>query len=141
MGRELPSLVSEPDGRRPELLDSDAAERRPAPSDSEAVDLVPASPASDAFERSTHQTFTMKLSASQGCMMSTEWVWLTDPQKERYRLYRTPIAGADRVHVATFDAPEPAGFNQENCEGAARLVGSQPGVTVRYWCEPVSWWQ
>jgi len=40
-----------------------------------------------------------------------------------------------RIHVATFDAAEGAKYNAENCEIARDLFESQPGVTVRYWCE------
>jgi hypothetical protein len=40
-----------------------------------------------------------------------------------------------RLHVATFDAAEGEGYNVANCEIARTLFESQPGVTVRYWCE------
>lgn len=40
-----------------------------------------------------------------------------------------------RVHVATFDAGEGEEYNRENCQTAQQLFQSQPGVTVRYWCE------
>lgn len=53
-----------------------------------------------------------------------------------YTLYRSAILGsADRVHVATFDAKESSDYNQINCETTRGLYQSQPGVTVRYWCE------
>ena len=53
-----------------------------------------------------------------------------------YTLYRSSMAkGALRVHVATFDADEPAKYNRGNCEIAKQLFQNQPGVNVRYWCE------
>jgi hypothetical protein len=55
---------------------------------------------------------------------------------DTYRLYRTAIDGVTPVHVASFDAPgEPDGYNLGNCETVAALMASQPGVSVRYWCE------
>ena len=58
-----------------------------------------------------------------------------------YTLYRNSptvgtISGDDaRIHVATFDAAEDKDYNKNNCETARDLFASQPGVTVRYWCE------
>ena len=53
-------------------------------------------------------------------------------------LFRSSPAGPEtRIHVATFDAPESAEYNAENCDVAASLFMSQAGVTVRYWCEGV----
>ena len=60
-----------------------------------------------------------------------------DAQKTTYTLYRSS-AGAShqlRLHVATFDSTDGAGYNRENCEVARSLFQAQPGVTVRYWCE------
>ena len=53
-------------------------------------------------------------------------------------LYRSSPLGGDsaRGHVATFDARDGANYNRENCKIAAQLFRSQPGVAVRYWCEP-----
>lgn len=51
-----------------------------------------------------------------------------------YTLYRTPLAGNDMLHVATFDAGHGADYNRENCEIVARLMQNQPGVTVAYVC-------
>lgn len=43
---------------------------------------------------------------------------------------------ATRVHVATFDVENAgADYNQQNCLAAQELYQSQPGVSVRYWCE------
>lgn len=54
-----------------------------------------------------------------------------------YTLYRGSVAsGVQRVHIATFDATEGEAYNRENCATAASLFKQQPGVTVRYWCEP-----
>lgn len=58
------------------------------------------------------------------------------PDRKAYTLYRSSIAGNESVHVATFDSTEGAAFNQQNCSEVAILIRSQPGVTVRYWCEP-----
>jgi hypothetical protein len=59
-----------------------------------------------------------------------------------YTLYRNSptvvgtISGVDaRIHVATFDAAGGKDYNKNNCETARQLFASQPGVTVRYWCE------
>lgn len=51
-----------------------------------------------------------------------------------YTLYRTPLAGSELIHVATFDAKEGRGYNEENCYTVAELMQRQPGVIVRYWC-------
>lgn len=53
-----------------------------------------------------------------------------------FTLYRSsPINVNMRIHVATFDAADGEAYNRENCELASRLLGAQPGVTVRYFCE------
>jgi hypothetical protein len=60
-----------------------------------------------------------------------------------FTLYRSGISKPElgvnmddvRSHVATFDADESEAYNRENCETASKLFQSQPGVTVRYWCE------
>lgn len=65
-----------------------------------------------------------------------------------YRLYRTSsVTGVSPMMIATFDAPHAnalstasteAGrildYNKENCDVAAKLFISQPGVTVQYFC-------
>ncbi|MBF9029774.1 hypothetical protein HKCCE3408_05140 [Rhodobacterales bacterium HKCCE3408] len=52
-------------------------------------------------------------------------------------LYRNSVLDQTmRVHVATFDADDGERYNAENCQIAAHLFQNQPGVTVRYWCEP-----
>ncbi|OOY31569.1 hypothetical protein BMI88_10830 [Thioclava sp. F36-6] len=55
-----------------------------------------------------------------------------------FTLYRaSPISATMRIHMATFDADEPdPTYNLDNCQLTARLFMSQPGVSVRYWCEP-----
>jgi hypothetical protein len=55
-----------------------------------------------------------------------------------FTLYRASPFGGDsaRVHVATFDSRDGVQYNRQNCDIAAQLFGSQPGVLVRYWCEP-----
>ena len=40
-----------------------------------------------------------------------------------------------RIHIATFDASEKEEYNRENCEIAAKLFGTQPGVKTKFWCE------
>ena len=53
-----------------------------------------------------------------------------------YTLYRaSPSDASIRTHIATFDADEKENYNRENCETAGKLFQSQPGVTVKYWCE------
>jgi hypothetical protein len=67
----------------------------------------------------------------------------SSPKGVIYTLYRnSPTIGSNsgedaRIHVATFDAAEGEGkdYNRGNCEIARDLFSSQPGVTVRYWCE------
>lgn len=56
--------------------------------------------------------------------------------RKAYTLYRSAIAGAETIHVATFDSKEGAAFNQQNCSEVAIMIRSQPGVMVSYWCEP-----
>lgn len=57
-------------------------------------------------------------------------------QRGVYTLYlHSNLYQSRRIHVATFDAKESANYNRENCEIAARLFGSQPGIVARYWCE------
>lgn len=53
-------------------------------------------------------------------------------------LYRSSALDSTmRLHVATFDAVDQGpGYNSENCQLAAQLFQDQPGVTVRFWCEP-----
>lgn len=53
---------------------------------------------------------------------------------EAFTLYRTSPVSDGRVYVATF-AGEGYDFNRGNCRIAAELFQSQPGVTVKYWCE------
>jgi hypothetical protein len=61
---------------------------------------------------------------------------------DRYSLLvrNSPIPGEQPVTiaVASFDTPHGEDYNRENCERAARLFMSQPGVAVRYWCVDVS---
>lgn len=58
-----------------------------------------------------------------------------------YTLYRNGVSIAPndlsrlRLHIASFDADDGADYNWENCETARQLFQTQPGVTVRYWCE------
>jgi hypothetical protein len=55
-----------------------------------------------------------------------------------FTLYRSSILGSDwRIHIATFDVTDGTpSYNAENCQIAAELFQNQPGVSVRYWCEP-----
>ena len=53
-----------------------------------------------------------------------------------YTLYRNSVTDPNmRIHIATFDANEKDTYNRENCEIAAKLFGSQPGVKTRFFCE------
>ncbi|MBX4931266.1 hypothetical protein [Rhizobium bangladeshense] len=53
-----------------------------------------------------------------------------------YTLYRNSVLdGSMRLHVASFDSKDGDAYNSDNCRIAAELFQSQPGVTVRYWCE------
>ena len=52
-----------------------------------------------------------------------------------YTLYRGSIAsGIDRIHIATFNADEPASYNEENCN-IVRQFFADEGYAVSYWCE------
>jgi hypothetical protein len=51
-----------------------------------------------------------------------------------YTLYQSATEG-ERRHIATFDAAEPADYNENNCETARRLFASQENAGVQYWCE------
>ncbi|MBC7674777.1 MAG: hypothetical protein H7173_01785 [Rhodoferax sp.] len=53
-------------------------------------------------------------------------------------LYRSSALDSTmRLHVATFDAVDQGPtYNSENCQLAAQLFQDQPGITVRFWCEP-----
>lgn len=59
-------------------------------------------------------------------------------EKNVVTLYRNSAFDSTmRIHVATFDATtNPRSYNSENCGIAAKLFQEQPGVSVRYWCEP-----
>jgi hypothetical protein len=48
---------------------------------------------------------------------------------------RDSPTGNLRLHIATFDAEESEDYNRENFNLAGQLIKTQPGVTVRYWCE------
>lgn len=53
-----------------------------------------------------------------------------------FTLYRTSVTDENlRIHVATFDSADGEDYNRENCNIALSLFQSQPGVTVKYWCE------
>jgi hypothetical protein len=59
-----------------------------------------------------------------------------DSRDDTYTLYRnSPVDPTMRLHVATFDAAEPNGYNQGNCAQAEKLFIAQPGVTAKFWCE------
>jgi hypothetical protein len=61
----------------------------------------------------------------------------SDQKAGVFTLYRSSVIGADRVHVATFDARDGASYNRENCEIVRGLMASQPGVAVSYWCSEI----
>ncbi|CAN1520802.1 hypothetical protein MCEKH45_01098 [Methylophilaceae bacterium] len=53
-----------------------------------------------------------------------------------YTLYRNSVTDPlMRLHVATFDANDGAGYNQGNCQIAQELFQNQEGVTTKFWCE------
>lgn len=55
-------------------------------------------------------------------------------------MYRNSVIEPSmRIHVGTFDAADGEKYNAENCNFAATLFASQPGVTVRFWCEKGSY--
>ena len=53
-----------------------------------------------------------------------------------YTLYRSsPFDPLMRVHLSTFDSKDGNDYNNENCQISQKLFQTQPGVTVKYWCE------
>ena len=61
---------------------------------------------------------------------------LAQSDEDVYTLYRnSPLDGSMRIHVASFDTAEGAGYNSENCNLAADLFSRQDGVLSRFWCE------
>lgn len=53
-----------------------------------------------------------------------------------FTLYRNSVTNEQmRIHVATFDSSDGEQYNNENCNHAADLFRSQPGLGVRFWCE------
>lgn len=79
----------------------------------------------------TRSTVALLALALAGCVAKS-------PASDSFRLYRASLnAGDPPLLVATFDAPEGDEYNRENCATAQGLFSSQPGVTVRYWCEKV----
>lgn len=77
----------------------------------------------------------MKAIATVLCLSLLSSCWSND---DSYSLFRSSaLDGSMRVYIASFNAPDGAddGYNKENCAIAAQLFQSQPGVTVRYWCE------
>jgi hypothetical protein len=53
-----------------------------------------------------------------------------------YTLYRNSVTDPlMRLHIATFDANDGIGYNQENCKIAQELFQNQEGITTKFWCE------
>ena len=67
-----------------------------------------------------------------------DFIELSCDRNTAYRLLRSSRVLESPLLVATFDAPESAAYNQENCEVARRLFAGQEGVRVEYWCERVT---
>lgn len=60
-------------------------------------------------------------------------------ESSTYHLFRTSaVEGMELkpIFVASFNAMEGGWYNRENCMIAAKLFQDQPGVIVKYWCEP-----
>jgi hypothetical protein len=80
----------------------------------------------------THAALLIFASAFAGCDQLS-------PQQGVYTLYRNSLLPGERIgriHVATFDTAHGDNYNRGNCDIARQLFASQPGVVVRYWCEP-----
>ena len=57
-------------------------------------------------------------------------------ENDVHTLYRNSLTDVNmRLHVATFDSADGDSYNRENCELAAKLFESQPGVKTKFWCE------
>jgi hypothetical protein len=57
-------------------------------------------------------------------------------QNPPYVLYRNPLAGAGRIHIATFDNPaEDADFNRDVCQADASIINKTGGDGFHWWCE------
>lgn len=55
---------------------------------------------------------------------------------DHFTLYRNSLVGeAMRIHVATFDTSDGAGYNMSNCQLAADLFQKQDAVKTKFWCE------
>jgi len=79
----------------------------------------------------------MRLALSAGFLIAADVAGADDRAKNIVTLYRNSVLDSEmRIHIATFDAGAGAIYNSENCQIAAQLFQGQPGVTVRYWCEP-----
>lgn len=61
---------------------------------------------------------------------------LSGCDRPAYTLYREGrFGGPERVHIATFDAPDSAEYNRHNCEYVVSRIMAEEGVTERHWCE------
>jgi len=57
-------------------------------------------------------------------------------QNPPYVLYRNPLAGAGRIHIATFDnQAEDADFNRDVCQADAAVINKTGGDGFHWWCE------
>lgn len=57
-------------------------------------------------------------------------------ESDVYTLYRNSLTDLNmRLHIATFDSADGGAYNRENCDLAAKLLQSQPGVKTKFWCE------
>jgi hypothetical protein len=53
-----------------------------------------------------------------------------------YVLYRNPLTGAGRVHIATFDNPATDNdFNRDVCQADANMINKSGGDGFKWWCE------
>ena len=69
------------------------------------------------------------------CLLGLILMGCDEDSSDTYTLYRDPVVGTGRVHMATFDAKGTGDYNKGNCEIARKLFVGQPNVTVNYWCE------
>lgn len=79
----------------------------------------------------------MRFAICAGLLIAANTAGADELAQNVVTLYRNSAIDSEmRVHVATFDTNEGAYYNSENCQIAAQLFQGQPGVVVRYWCEP-----
>lgn len=84
----------------------------------------------------------LSLLVASGGISSAEEGVRAKSENDVATMYRSsPVIKNARIHIATFDSTTKAyngnefDYNWENCQVAAKLFQSQPGVITTFWCE------